>query len=76
MDKIFFDERRQSDPQGVIDDLVRQTTAQARSIHDLTAKLEKLAAENDQLRKESPSDHPLLDGDKKRKPRKGKEKSQ
>ena len=35
MSKITFEERCQSDPQGVIKDLVAQTTRQAKSIHDL-----------------------------------------
>ncbi len=45
MDLIGFDERRKLDPQGVIDDLLRQITRQAVAIHEKN-KLLKLA-END-----------------------------
>ena len=34
-DPNAFDKRRQSDPQGVIDDLVAQAARQAKAIHDL-----------------------------------------
>ena len=37
-----FDERRQKDPQGLIDDLVAQTTRQAREIHRLNQLVESL----------------------------------
>lgn len=34
-----FEERRQSDPQGVIDDLLKQITAQAKAIHQKNIEL-------------------------------------
>ena len=40
--KDVFAERRQSDPQGVIDDLIKQTSAQAKEIHELAKRIEKL----------------------------------
>lgn len=37
-----FTRRRESDPQDVIDDLLKQTTRQAKAIHELTEEIEKL----------------------------------
>lgn len=37
-----FENRRVSDPQGVIDDLLAQTARQAKCIHDLNTQIEKL----------------------------------
>ena len=37
-----FDERRQAAPQSVIDDLIAQTTRQAKAIHELTKQNEEL----------------------------------
>lgn len=39
-----FEVRRHADPQGVIEDLVAQTTRQAKAIHDLHAALHDLNA--------------------------------
>ena len=41
---IEFEERRQTDPQGVIDDLIEQTTAQAKTINDLRKVLTEVDA--------------------------------
>lgn len=46
-----FDERRLSDPQGVIDDLLKQTSRQAGAIHKLTTENEKLKEEVEALKK-------------------------
>ena len=40
-----FDERRENDPQGLIDDLLAQTTRQAREIHRLNKLVESLQQE-------------------------------
>jgi len=37
-----FDVRRHKDPQGLIDDLVQQTTRQARAIYDLGQEIARL----------------------------------
>lgn len=47
-----FEDRRQNDPQGLIDDLVKQTTKQAKSIHDLTKEVESLKKELEKLKKD------------------------
>ena len=39
MDKDIFVEKRQNDPQGVIDDLIAQTSLQGKVIYDLNKKL-------------------------------------
>ena len=41
----FFDERRLSDPQGVIDDLLKQQTQQAVTINGLLKDKDELLAE-------------------------------
>lgn len=38
--KEIFERRRQNDPQGLIDDLLKQSTRQARRIHELEKELE------------------------------------
>lgn len=38
---MTFEDRREKDPQGVIDDLLRQITAQAKAIFDLNTELGK-----------------------------------
>jgi hypothetical protein len=38
----LFEDRRKVNPQGVIDDLISQTTRQAVAIHSLTAEVERL----------------------------------
>lgn len=40
-----FDERRISDPQGTIDDLIVQTTRQAVAVHELTIRVKSLEDE-------------------------------
>src|SRR5438046_9621675 len=40
-----FEKRRRSDPQGVIDDLLKQITRQAREIHDRGLEIERLKKE-------------------------------
>jgi hypothetical protein len=50
--KETFEERRQSDPQGLIDDLVKQTTRQGKAIHDLTKANEDLQKKIAVLEKE------------------------
>jgi len=37
-----WDERRISDPQGAIDDLIKQTSKQAKAIHDLNLEVKRL----------------------------------
>lgn len=52
MAKDIFGERRQTDPQGVIDDLIGQTTKQGKSIKELNQQLQKLEKEYDNLKKQ------------------------
>jgi hypothetical protein len=51
MEKNPFDTRRQEDPQGVIDDLLKQTSKQAKRIHDLSEEVKGLRKENEKLLK-------------------------
>ena len=37
-----FEKRREADPQGVIDDLIAQTSRQAKAINDLSKELDLL----------------------------------
>lgn len=52
MAKDIFGERRQTDPQGVIDDLIGQTTKQAKAIQELNQQLKKLEKEYENLKKQ------------------------
>jgi uncharacterized coiled-coil protein SlyX len=48
---VTFEDRRKTDPQGVIDDLVKQTARQAKAIHELsqrTAELEEALEKSSQ----------------------------
>ena len=56
MNNISFEERCQTDPQGLIKDLVAQTTRQAKAIHDINEKLEKLQKSYDKLKKQVPEE--------------------
>ena len=40
--KTTFEERRQTDPQGLIDDLVKETMKQAKAIHELNEQIKKI----------------------------------
>ncbi|RDJ35421.1 MAG: hypothetical protein DWQ19_11435 [Crenarchaeota archaeon] len=51
MNKHVFEERCQNNPQGVIDDLVKQTTRQAKAIHDQNKEIERLNGEIENLNK-------------------------
>jgi hypothetical protein len=51
MDKNPFDTRRQEDPQGVIDDLLKQSSKQAGKIHSLSEEVKELRKENEKLLK-------------------------
>jgi polyhydroxyalkanoate synthesis regulator phasin len=51
MKKDPFEERRQSDPQGLINDLVAQTVRQAKAIHELTKEVEQLKKQIQDLEK-------------------------
>jgi len=42
MNKDVFAERIQANPQGVIEDLVAQTTRQGKAIHDLNKEIDKI----------------------------------
>lgn len=44
MNRISFEERRLSDPQGLIDDLVGQTTRQAVAISEKNTEIDRLRA--------------------------------
>ncbi len=46
-----FEQRRFDDPQGLIDDLVKQTTKQGRDIADKRRKIEELNTEIESLKK-------------------------
>lgn len=46
-----FEDRRQNDPRGLIDDLVKQTTRQAKAIHDLNKENEELKKRVEKLEK-------------------------
>jgi len=56
MNNISFEERCEIDPQGLIKDLVAQTTRQAKAIHDVNLKLKKLQGEYDKLKKQVPEE--------------------
>jgi hypothetical protein len=45
MSNDAFGQRRLHDPQGVIDDLIQQTTRQGRAIYDLNQEIVKLNKE-------------------------------
>jgi hypothetical protein len=49
---MTFEERCQTDPQGVIQDLVKQTSKQASAIHDLNATIEKMKKDHEKQIKE------------------------
>lgn len=48
---LIFEQRRQSDPQGVIDDLIKQTSRQGGEIHKRGLEIKRLAEENSELQK-------------------------
>lgn len=47
---LIFEQRRQSDPQGVIDDLIGQTSRQGGEIHKQRLAIKMLTADNEALR--------------------------
>ncbi len=49
---MTFEERCQTDPQGVIKDLVKQTSKQAAAIHELNVAIEKLNKDHEKQIKE------------------------
>jgi len=51
MEENPFDTRRKEDPQGVIDDLLKQSTRQAGSIHRLREEVKELRKENEKFKK-------------------------
>jgi cell division protein FtsB len=53
MANTAFEDRCQGDPQGVIADLVKQTTKQAKAIHELNKENEALKKELEKLKKPS-----------------------
>lgn len=52
MKKDPFEDRRQSDPQGLINDLVAQTVRQAKKINELTKQVEALTKQIAELEKQ------------------------
>lgn len=47
----IFEERRKKDPQGLIDNLLKQTAKQAREIHNKNKEIENLKKEISKLKK-------------------------
>ena len=48
----IFEDRCQSDPQGVIKDLLKQSARQAKFIHEKSEKIAELEKENEKLQKQ------------------------
>lgn len=75
---LIFANRRQSDPQGVIDDLIGQTSRQGGEIHKRGLAIKMLTADNEALRESLndalsliasfPAREPTDDGDRKNEP--------